>query len=165
MRIGKKASIRDVLIVVVVFFVVMMGFFLMNFTTKTITTAMKNNTQIASVPEAVTSLDSTSNMVDRLDYLGFGLLIGLLLAMMIAGYFVGGNRIFMFVYFIIIILAVIVSAVLSNVWGDVTGLSTIFGTTISAFPLSNHIIGNFPIYTAIAGFIGIISMFAKPTTE
>jgi hypothetical protein len=60
-----------------------------------------------------------------------------------------------------IVIAVIISAVLANAWEQYSS-AAIFGLTIAAFPTTNHLLLNLPIYIAIVGFIGVVAMLAKP---
>lgn len=94
----------------------------------------------------------------------FSIFIGLILAFIITAYFIGGNPIFMFIFFIVIVIVVSISAIFSNTWEDITTMS-IFGTTLSNFPITAHIITNLPYYMAIIGFIGIVMMFIRPFTD
>lgn len=110
---------------------------------------------------AVEALEGTQTMLGKLDYLVFGVFLALALGLVITSWFIGGNPIFMFIYFLIIVISVVVSAVLSNVWETVTGAS-VFGTSLASFPLANHLIGLLPFYIGVVGFIGIVVMFAKP---
>lgn len=157
----KKGSVRDVIVIGVLFFVLVTGFFIINFVSRTTIDNMLQVPQINSTDEAVTALNNTQTQVDRADYIAFAFLIGLLIVLAITGYFIAGNKLFMFLYFIFIIISVVVSMILSNVWEALTS-SPAFGNTILQFPLSDYILSNFAIFIAIAGFIGLIAMFAKP---
>ena len=81
---------------------------------------------------AVEALGTVNTISNRLDYVVFGLFIGLVLGM-----------------------------IFSNVWDTVTQ-SSIFGTTVANFPITNNIMGNLPLYLGIIGIIGLVVMFAKP---
>jgi hypothetical protein len=96
-----------------------------------------------------------------LDYVIFGLFIGLVLALLITAWFIGGNPVFMFLYFIFVVLAVVMSAILSNVWESYSG-NSVFGLTIASFPITNNLLSYLPLYIGIVGFIGVVAMFAKP---
>lgn len=116
---------------------------------------------INSSDAAVESLSAVSTISNRMDYVIFGLFIGLILGVIITGWFVGGNPIFMFIYFIVVVIAVILAMIFSNVW-DTVSQSSIFGTTVTHFTITNNIMGNLPLYIAIIGIIGLVVMFAKP---
>jgi hypothetical protein len=115
------------------------------------------NSSTAAVAAMQAGKDSTGQM----DYIVFGVFMALVLGIIITGWFIGGSTIFMVLYFFVLVIAVILSAVFSNTWETVSQAS-IFGTTIAAFPLTNNIMLNLPIYLAVVGFLGIVVMFAKP---
>lgn len=111
--------------------------------------------------KAIEAIQGSKAVLDKVDYLVFGVFIALSLALIITSWFIAGNPLYMFIYFIIIIIAVVASAIMSNVWETVTGAS-VFGTYLSAFSLANHILLLLPYYIGVVGFIGIVVMFAKP---
>ena len=156
------ASVRDVILMGLVLFIFGTFFFIVNFVTKTMVTELVsipiiNNTEVAR--EAFTDLNST---VDRLDYLLFGLFIGITLGIIVSGWYVSGNPLYMFLYFLVLVIGVIFSMGLANVWYSAIAENVIFGTTISSFPITNHLMTYLPIYTAIIGMLGTVVMFAKP---
>lgn len=152
---------QDIIFAGIILFVLSIGGFVVFFASNTVVDTMLDMTAINSTPAAVESLQATKTASNRIDYLTLAVFIGLTLGIIITGYLVGGHSIFMAVYFIVVVIATFLSAILANVWESVTGAS-IFGTTITSFPISNHIITNLPLYVAVIGIIGIIVMFAKP---
>ena len=106
-------------------------------------------------------MESTKAATDRWDYIVLGAFIGLILALLITGYFVGGYPIFMFLYIGFIVAAIVIAAVLSNAWDTVT-TTPIFGSAVASMPITAHLINNMPWYIAIAGFIGMVAMFTRP---
>ena len=72
---------------------------------------MLNITTINESAAAKESLGMVSTISNRLDYVVFGLLVALILGIMITGWFVGGNPIFMFIYFIVVVISVILSMI------------------------------------------------------
>lgn len=162
---NKKGSARDVLMFGILIFAIAIGLFVINFIMTSAIDAMTSTSEINASNETVTVLEATkTSTLNRLDLFVLALFIGLVLAIIISGWLVGGHPIFMFLYFIVVIIGVIVSAFLSNVWETFTQSAT-FGTTIANFAISNNILLNLPIYTTVIGFIGIIVMFAKPVEE
>uniref|UniRef100_A0A6M3IE82 Uncharacterized protein n=1 Tax=viral metagenome TaxID=1070528 RepID=A0A6M3IE82_9ZZZZ len=152
---------NDVILIGVLIFMFAIGFFVLYNITATVTTRMIGISAINESKAAVEVLQATQSMTHRLDYVIFALFIGLVLALIITGWFIAGNPIFMVLYFFVVVMGIIFSAVLSNVWETMSSAS-IFGTTITAFAITNNLMSNLPIYLAIVGFIGIIVMFAKP---
>lgn len=156
------ASARDVLLVAVLIFVFGIGFLIIHYAMTTAVDAMTGNTEINSSSNAVSSLNAVKTVtLARLDYVIFGLFIGLVLGLLISGWFVGGHPIFMFIYFIVVIIGVVISAFMANFWETISQSSTFLATTAS-FPITNHLLLYLPIYVGIVGFIGVVVMFAKP---
>jgi len=120
--------------------------------------------EINESESVVTAFEGIDKVTARFDYLVMGVFIALTLGIIITGWFVAGNPIFMFIFFIVTIMGVVISTILANVWEEISQAS-VFGTTITAFPITNNLLINLPIYVAVLGFIGLVIMFAKPQFE
>jgi hypothetical protein len=159
---------RDVIVIAAILFTMGLGFFIAHYSVNTMVDELISNPTINVSNHTVQSLEGTANVTGRMDYVVFGLFIGLILALIITGYFIGGNPLFMFIYFIFVVLAVVISAVLANTWYEVANnvLFSVGGSmTKDSFPITDHLLSNLPIYMTIIGFIGLLSMFAKPFIE
>ena len=141
-----------------------LGFFVLHFVMTTVVDDMVHNTGLNQSASTVSALGGVVKTLGRLDYVVFGLFIGFVLGIMITGWFVGGNPIFAFIYFIVIVVAVILSTILSNTWESISSAS-IFGSTVSAFPITNNLLAYLPFYVAVVGILGLLVMFAKPAFE
>jgi len=131
--------------------------FIAFFATKTMVTQMVAIPEINKYPIVNSTLTSTISNVGKSDYLMMGLMIGLALFIIFSGYLSTFNTAFMVIYFIVMIIVVAMTPILSNIWEDVTSMS-VFGTTVTSFPITNHILLNLPIYVTIIGFFGMIAM-------
>jgi hypothetical protein len=151
---------RDVLFAGAVLFILAIGFFVLNFTSGQIASSLTNS-PLNESSQAVNAINDANTAVSKVDYIFLAVFIALLLGIIITGWFIGGNPIFMFIYFLIIVIAVLVGAILSNFWETLTGAS-VFGASVASLPIMNHILLYLPFYLAAIGFIGIIVMFAKP---
>jgi len=154
-------SAADVLMIGVLIFAFGLGFFVVNYMMDNVVDDMVGMSQINSSNATVTALESVKDTAARMDYVVFGLFIGLVLGLIVTSWFIGGNPMFMFIYFIVWVIAVVITTVLANTWETVTDM-VIFGTTITDFPLTNNLMLYLPIYIAVVGFIGFVIMFAKP---
>lgn len=153
---------RDIIMFAIIIFAVGIGFFVINYAMDTTINRMVNVTAINESNQTVNVLTSIkTNVTSRLDYVLFGLFIALILGIIITSWFIGGNPIFAFIYFLVIVIGVIASTIMADVWENISGAS-VFGLTVVSFPITNHILSKLPIYVAIVGFIGIVIMFAKP---
>jgi CBS domain containing-hemolysin-like protein len=155
---------RDIVVIMSLLFIFGVGLFVMNFAMTTSVDQLLNNTQVNSSAGAVKGFTSVKVIVNRLDYIIFALFIGLTVSLIVSGWFIGGNAIFMFIYFIIVGITVAISTVLSNVWQQIS-VASVFGATVSSFPITNHLLTYLPYYVATVGLIGLIVMFAKPYFE
>jgi len=152
---------RDVVLIGVMVFALATALFVTNFASREVTSRMMGISAINQSDAAMEALAGSEAVTDRMDYVVFGVFIGLVLALLITGFLIGGNPIFMFIYFIVVVISVVLSTVLANVWEEITQ-QAIFGTTVSSFPISNNLMLNLPIYMAVVGFFGMVIMFAKP---
>ena len=151
---------RDVLFAGVVLFILACGFFILTFVSGQITSSLSSS-PLNDSAQSIQALEDTNTAVSKVDYIFLGVFIALILGLIISGWFIGGNPIFMFIYFLFIVVAVVIGAILSNFWETLTTAS-VFGVTIASLPIMNHIMLYLPFYLAAIGFIGIIAMFAKP---
>jgi hypothetical protein len=154
-------SARDVIVISVLTFVTAVIVYIIAFSGNAVIQRMILTPGINESSGAVRALEGTQRTILRFDYVVFGVFIGLAFALIITGWFVAGNPIFSFVYFLVIVFGVAVSAVLSNVWQQMTGQATL-NTILYTFPITNQLMVHLPLYTTILGFLGLIVMFAKP---
>jgi len=152
---------RDILFIAILLFGFAIGFLMVHLVVTSVVDRMVAVPTINESSSALESIQMSKTLLGRLDYVVFGLFIGLVLSLIITGWFVGSNPLFMFVYFLVVVIGVVLSTVLANVWEDVSQMST-FGATVLSFPITNHLLLNLPMYVGVVGFIGIVVMFAKP---
>lgn len=156
---------RDILVIGVILFTIAIGFFIIKFAADSVVTKMVAIPMINQSTATVEALEGANSKIGAgYDYLVMGLFIGLTIALIITGWFIGGQPIFAFIYILICILGVVFSTVLSYVWNEITGMA-IFGTTLAGMPISNHLLSYLPIYIAVIGFVGLVVMFAKPQND
>lgn len=157
---NKKGSARDVMFIGAVLFLLACGFFVLSFTSNHITDSLTNSPLNESA-QATQALSDANTAVSKVDYIFLGVFIAFVLGLIITGWFIGGNPIFMFIYFLFIVIAVVIGAILSNFW-ETLSTASVFGTTVASLPRMNHIMLYLPFYLTVSGFIGIVVMFAKP---
>ena len=158
---NKRGNIDDIMFLGIILFFIGIVSFVGVFTFNEISERLKVTEVFNSSPVAVGVLEDAESRITMLDYFVLAVLVGFLLAIVITGYFIGGNALFMVIYFVVGAVLVFVGMVLSNVWENIVN-SSAFGLTISSFGVSNHIISYLPIYLSVAIFLGLVSMFAKP---
>lgn len=158
---NRKGSALDVLLIGVLCFAFGIGLLVMHFTSARIYSALLNNTQIQTSDATITVLEASNNQLAKLDLWFLALFIGLILALIITSWFISSNPIFIGVYVIVLIIAVIVSMGLSNAWESASQRPT-FVSSLSAVPITNHVLTYLPYYVAVVGMLGLIVIFAKP---
>jgi len=165
----KKGSARDILFIAIIIFGLAIGFSVINYMMGETVSRMIEIPAINESSSAVEALQGINTVTARLDYVIFGVFLALVLGLIITSWFIGGNPIFMFVYFIVVVITVVISTVLANTWEMISQgaiAATVFGNvTINAFPLTNNLMLYLPIYISVIGFIGIVIMFAKPAIQ
>lgn len=157
----KGASAQDLIVISGVLLTMGIFLFIVMFATRSIVTEIVAIPAVNTSEEAMETWDSVSTTTNRYDQLFLGLFIAFFITVIIVGWFVGGEPLFMVIYFIANIIAVIASMVFSNVWYNISQAS-VFGTTVSNLPMMDHILQNLPLYITIMGIIGIVVMFTKP---
>ena len=155
------AAARDIIFVLITLFTVGTFLFIVNFGTKTMVSEIVKIPVINDTSVAKEAFEDTSNVADRFDYLFFGLFMALTLGIIITGWFVAGNPLFMILYFIVAVIAVITSMIFGNVWYDIT-TQVAFGNTLGNLPITNLVLTNLPIFAASISILGLVVMFSKP---
>jgi hypothetical protein len=122
--------------------------------------ALQNSSALAPVGNTSVE-DLQDNALAKADYLVTSVFFGLCIAIIIAGWFIGSNPIFFFIYFLVNTIVVVLSAILSNVWYEVT-VQPVFSATIALIPKTNHLLTYLPFYMAAVATVGIIIIYAKP---
>lgn len=158
---NKKGNAQGVIFIAVAIFVLAVGLFVIYYMANQSYDKMIQNPVINSSSKTVDVLNAGKAMTNKIDYLIFAFFVGSILSILITSYFIGGNPLFLFIYFLITLIGVVVAIVLSYIW-DLVSTSSIFGATVASFPLTNHIMTYLPYYTAVLGISGMILMFAKP---
>mgnify|MGYP003145620266 FL=1 len=154
-------SARDVIFIGITIFGLAIVMFIFHFAFGTITDSMVNVPAINETTQTVEVFQGINNFLNRLDYVVSAIFLGLILGLIVTGWVIGGNPIFMFFYFIFVVISVLISPIISNFWESFTNNATI-SASLSAFPIANNILLNLPIYMSVIGIIGLIVMFGKP---
>jgi len=95
------------------------------------------------------------------DYIILMVLIGFALTVVIIGFFVDVHSIFFPIFVIVMVLGVGVAMVIDHTWTQVSTQTT-FGTLAQdSMPITNHILGNMPMYYVIISVLSMIALYAK----
>ena len=154
-------AFRDVALIGVLIFALGVGFLSLHYVFNTSVDGILSVSVVNESSDTVAALEAAQALTGRLDWIVFAIFIGLVLAMLIASWFIPGHPIFMFVYFLAVLIIVVVGAVLSNAWDTFSGTPPIDGSK-SEFGITNHLLNNLPLYLGVAGFLGMVILFGKP---
>lgn len=157
----KTGSIFDILLIVVFVFILGIGFLIFHSVYGGVADAMINTSVINASSDAVSVLQQSKNIADKMDYIVFAVFIGLILGAMIVSWFIPTNPIWMFIFLVVDVVIVIISAVMSYVWGVVSNNPT-FAPTLLKFPITDNILTNFPFYITVICLLSLAVMYGKP---
>ena len=152
---------QDIVAVSVILLVLGLGLFIATFIGDTVSNELTNIAAVNESSAATTVLESIPNLTARFDYMLLLVFVGMVLGIIILSWFVPAHPIFYVAYLIVLILSVVLSTIMSHVW-DVFINQPSFTNELLKFPITNHLLGNLPIYISVVGFVGITVMFAKP---
>lgn len=158
---NRRGSAQDVLLIGVLLFAFGVGFLILHLVGVQIYSGLLNVTAIQSSAATVEVLQASQSQLAKLDLWFLAVFIGLTLALIITSWFISTNPLFIALYVIILIIAVVVSMVLSNAWETVSQ-RPVFAASVSAVPMTNHVLSYLPYYISVIGMIGCIVLFAKP---
>lgn len=160
-KLGKRGSASDIIVIVCVLFTLMLGIFITYFATDTMKSQLMGVSAINESQGFGTAMDGVGSLINRLDYFGVGVFVAFIIGLLVTAWFVASHPIFSIAFVIVDVVMVCVASALNYVWEQVTSMS-VFGTTINHFPIMNHILSNFALYTGIIGILGLVIMYAKP---
>ena len=152
-------AFRDVLLFAILFLAIGFTFFVGNYIGKTINTQLVTNPAINA--SAGRELASVNTAMDKFDYIFLGVYVGAFMAIIITSWFVAAYPVFMWIYFFILVFVVAITTIFSQLWTELTS-SSVWGITLSNFPITNHILTNLPLHIAVMGLLGILVLFGKP---
>jgi hypothetical protein len=154
------SSARDIILIAILLLVSGVVLFTSHYITNTYMEIAKNNEILNSSQQAVDVYNKMESETARWDYIFMAIFVGLVIGVLVTGWLVAGNQLFMFLYMTFMVIAVIISPIMSNTYESVT-TSAVFGSTTDAFPITNFIMDKLPIFISAIGFLGFTVMFAK----
>lgn len=100
---------------------------------------------------------------DMWDYIIFAVFIGFALGVIILGYFIDVQSIFMPIYIVGLLVGVCVSFIMSYIWTQLISSVPAELSTIStnSFPITNVLMTNLPLFFTCVGVLGMIATYAK----
>lgn len=157
---NKKGSARDVVLLVAVLFMFAVGFLLSSRITTSIVDGLQENDFVQSSPTANATLSVANDLTGHADWLMLVVYIGFLIGIILTAFMLDSHPVFFIIYLIILVIAIFLSAMFGYMWYETSSASA-FTETISDFTITDFLMGKLPLFTAAAGFIGLIVMYAK----
>jgi hypothetical protein len=155
-------SSDDIMFITITVFSLAFIVFGLYFVMDTLYTGMSAAPVISGNPQALSVFTTQQTRVlPMLDYLVFGVFLALSLGLIITGWFIGGNPIFMVLYVMFAFLVTFISAIFSNAWVMITTQGS-WSSYLTHFPITNYLMMHFAMFIGVIGVIGLIVMFAKP---
>lgn len=155
---------RDLILVGAIIMIFGIGYLGSYYTVNTIYDKVLEVPSVNQSNATVTVMRASQDLTARMDYVIFGVFIGLVLGVIVLSWFVGAHPVFMFVYFLVWVVSIVFATIYNYVWDEFAS-AAIFSSSVGAFPITNHIMQNIPLYMGVIGFISIIVIFAKPRFE
>ena len=158
------ASIRDVLLISIILFASGITLFYSVSIGHSVNTQLKLIPVINSSTPAVNVINSADSSLNSTDYIYLASFIALAIGIIITGWFISGLPIIAPIYFFVLIIFTFVGVILQKVWVDLATTDTI-NAQLTNLPITNFILSNLGIFTAVIGIVAIIVMFAKPSAN
>ncbi len=98
----KKGNVTDVAFLVITLFFIGTLCFIGMFVFGQIRDKLVVSTAFNETPEAIQALEDVNNRTPMFDYFGLAVFVGFSIAIIITGWFIGGNPLFMIIYFLIL---------------------------------------------------------------
>jgi len=107
------------------------------------------------------SLNAIGDVIEtRSDWVYLMSFIGLVLGVLVAGYFASGHPLFAIIYVLGLVVLAVVSGMIQYSW-EAISTTTTFLPYMSFLPITSFIMGNLVLITIIVGFLGGIVLYAS----
>ena len=165
-RILKKGQTgEDVIFAVIIIFVLAFFALVVTYSFNKFLDIARDVPQFNQSVDAIGVMEKIQDVNQKWDYVITAFFIGLMLVMIVSGYFVEPNTVFMVIYIIVLLVGGVISAIISYVWGNIEAFAEFTPFIATDFPILNHILTNILIYYSIAAGIALIANYAKTKRE
>lgn len=158
------SSVRDILIIAILLFAVGISIMFSVRIGHDVNTNLLSISTINETAQAQEVISNADEAINSVDYIYLAFFIAFFISIIIFGWLVGGIPILAPIYFFSVILFVFVSIILQNVWLDISTNPEIILTTLD-LPITTFILNNLGIFMTVFGLVGIIMMYAKPSSN
>ncbi len=151
----------DTILAIVTIFGLGLFCLIMTYTYSQFVTTAKASTTFNQTQQAVDVLENVEAVNNMWDYVILVILIGFAIAMVILGYFIDVNSVFLPIYILVLLVGLVISGVLSYAWDQIADSSTFTAVTTASFPITDHLMSNLALYYTIIGVIAMVATYAK----
>lgn len=123
---------------------------------------LKNSPSFSNSSAIVTSLNNIESKMDSADYFIFFAMIFMAIVLVITGYLIGSNPMFIIFFVLFAIFAIIISIMCANMWEAFKDNPSLGLIVTNHLRLTDAIISRFPLWVTIVTMIALFAAFAKP---
>ena len=158
-------SARDMMVIAGIGFTLAITLLILHFSYTTISDNLLNTTQFNDSTYTRNAFIRGQELINRFDWVFFVGFISLIMVALITAWFVASHPVLSFIFFLVVVVTVCLSAVLSHAWYRIIITGPGFSDTLQYFPITNHVMGNLPMYMAIVGMALLVVVFSKPSLD
>ena len=111
--------------------------------------------------QAIEAMEAVEDANELWDYVILVIFIGFALAMVILGYFIDVNSVFLPFFIIVLLVGLLVAGVLSYSWDRIADSAIFTAIKTGSFPITNHLMSNLALYYTIIGVLAMVVTYAK----
>jgi hypothetical protein len=162
---NKRGNVIDIMFAVVILFAIAISLISVTKVFSDITISINGSSGFNQVTKD--NLNQHSNSLPKVLNGTFVLVFfGAFLAIAISAYLIQSSAIFFMVAVFILTVFTFISAVLSNVYFDyIASDAATEAYVLQNFAMLNHLINNYVLYVVILGFVVIMALYAKTTSN
>lgn len=157
---NKKGSVQDVLFAIAAVFALGVFALLMFYIGNEIADGFVANEQFNNSSAAVAGIQGTYTVSSMTDYLVAATFFGFILAIIITGFLIEAHSIFFLIYMFAMAVIILIGGILAYTWEQIAATTLLAGSLV-AMPITNHILSNLGMYTALIGAIGVFVLYMK----
>ena len=154
-------SVRDILVISLVLFAIGVSLVPLLLAGHRVNAAILNNTDVNNSLEASEVLTSTTEAIDKMDYVYLFGFVAFFVSILILGWFMSYHPVLSVIFFLLLILFVFISIAFQEAWISLTA-SPALVSTVASLPFTDFILSRLAYFMAVFGLFGLVVMFAKP---
>lgn len=158
----KKGQMGDMITWVVVAFIVLIVFGILGLIFWNVNDSLYNvgtigDINVSNITETIVS-PSNAVLLNWLNIIGFIIIIGGGISILVSNFAIRVHPIFLAVYFLLTVMAIVAAVYISNTYVDLLS-NVALGSYLQQFSMGNFIMTWLPYFTAVIGVFGMIFLF------